>query len=132
MKVFKLASIALCLGALGAVPAYASGGSGGGGGGGGGTGGGGTGGGGTCDTTPVLPTTAQAPNVILRESFGFGSNNLRPQGGKGCNKFVSAHTHLSGFWVEYPGSKNTAWLASAAGQSWDFCAASIDPNEGPS
>jgi hypothetical protein len=132
MKVFKLAAVALCLGAMGAVPAYASGGSGGGGGGTGGTGGGGGGGGGgTCVTASTLPTTAPAPNVVLRESFGL-ANGQRPAGGNGCLKAVTASTHLGGFWIEYPGSKNTAWLASGTGQSWNFCAASVDPNEAPS
>jgi len=128
MKLFNLAPIALCLGALSlplAQPAFASGGTG---------SGGGTGGGGTvCDTTPVLPTTAAAPDIFMRESFGMGPNNVRPTGGKGCNKPDFVHTSITGFWMEYPGSKNTPWLtAPESGQTWRFCAQSTDPNELPS
>ena len=117
----RLISIALCLGAgsLGfAGSASASGGS----------GGGGTS---TCDTTVVLPTTAPAPDVILRESFGVG-NLLRPAGGKGCLRNVTVHPSLQGFWLEYPGNKNTAWLASSTGQQWAFCGSSDNPYEMPS
>jgi hypothetical protein len=122
MKLFKLAPIALCLGAIFTVPAYASGGSGGGG------GGGGT----ACDTTPVLPSAAPSPEIFMRESFGMGAQS-RPTGGKGCNKPVFAGTALSGFWMEYPGSKNTPWLAAPeTGRTWHFCASSVDPNELPS
>ena len=131
-----LARVALCLGALalGAnVSAFAAGGiSGGGGTGGGGTGGGG-GGGTTCDTTPVLPTSAPAADIIMRESFGPGPNNVRPTGGKGCNKADYVHTALTGFWVEYPGSKNATWLtAPESVRTWRFCVQSEDPNELPS
>jgi len=122
MKLFQLAPIALCLGALSlpiAQPAFASGGTG---------GGGGT----VCDTTPVLPTTSAAPDIFMRESFGMGPQ-YRPTGGKGCNKPVFAHTPLSGFWMEYPGSKNTVWLAAPeTGQTWRFCAQTPDPYELPS
>ena len=139
----RLARVALCLGALVLGvngSAFAAGGSGGGGGtGGGGTGGGGTGGGGgggatNCDTTPVLPTTAPAPDIIMRESFGEGwPNVVRPTGGKGCNKPDYVHTALTGFWVEYPGSKNATWLtAPETGRTWRFCAQTPDPNELPS
>jgi hypothetical protein len=130
MKLFKLASIALCLGAIFTSPAQASGGTGGG----GGSGGGGGGGGGTpCDTTPVLPTTAPAPDIFMRESFGMGANNVRPTGGKGCNKPDFVHTSITGFWMEYPGNKNTAWLtAPESQQTWRFCAQSTDPYEQPS
>ena len=124
MKLFQLAPIALCLGALSlpvAQPAFASG----------GTGGGGTTT--TCDTTPVLPTTAPAPGIIMRESFGPGAQVMRPTGGKGCNKPDYVHTPLSGFWNEYPGNKNTVWLAAPeTGQTWRFCAQSVDPFELPS
>jgi hypothetical protein len=116
----RLATLAACLAALGTmgtmVSAYARG---------------GTSGGGTCDTTQVLPTTAPAPGVILRESFG-AADLLRPAGGKGCLRDVFAHTPIGGFWVEYPGSKNTAWLAPSEGQTWRFCASSEDPYEMPS
>jgi hypothetical protein len=101
----------------------------------GGTGGGGGGGGGgtACDTSSVLPTTAPEADIIMRESFGMGPNNSRPTGGKGCNKPDFVHTPLTGFWVEYPGSKNATWLtAPETGQTWRFCAQSQDPNELPS
>jgi hypothetical protein len=98
----------------------------------GGTSGGGGGGGGTaCDTTPVLPTVAPAADIVLRESFG-PANQLRPAGGKGCLKSDAVHTGIQGFWMEYPASKNNAWLASSVGQTWKFCAASVDTNELPS
>lgn len=87
--------------------------------------------GGDCNTTSVLPTAAPAPEVIVRESFGF-ANLLRPAGGKGCLRDVLLHTDLQGFWIEYPGSKNTAWLAPSNGQTWKFCAASANPYEMPS
>jgi hypothetical protein len=96
---------------------------------------GGGGGGSTCDTTAVLPTAAPAAGIIMRESFGPGLLNsyVRPTGGKGCNKPVFASTPLSGFWLEYPGSKNEVWLAAPeTGRTWRFCAQSIDPNELPS
>jgi len=118
----RLTSIALCLSAASLVfasSAFAKG----------GDGGGGT----SCDTTPVLPTTAPAPDVIMRDSFGLGDRLVRPTGGKGCNKADNVHTDISGFWVEYPGSKNTAWLAPAeTNQTWRFCAMSDNPNEMPS
>lgn len=95
-------------------------------------GGSGGGGGTTCDTTPVLPSTSPAPEIFMRESFGMGPQ-YRPTGGKGCNKAVFASTPLSGFWMEYPGSKNTPWLAAPeTGRTWRFCAQTTDPNELPS
>jgi hypothetical protein len=107
--------------------------------GGGGTGGGGTGGGGGGTTTPpapsILPTTPPAPDVLMRESFGFGplSPPARPAGGKGTLKPYFANTAITGFWIEYPGSQNTAWLAPAetAAQTWKVCAVD-NPNEMPS
>jgi hypothetical protein len=123
----RIASAVLCLGTLVLGvngSALAAGGSGG-----GGTGGGGT----TCDTTPVLPTTAPAAGIIMRESFGPGPNVVRPTGGKGCNKPSYVHTALTGYWVEYPGSKNATWLtAPESVRTWRFCAQSEDPNELPS
>ena len=106
---------------------FASGGSGGGHGGSGGSGGGG-GGGGTTTTSPVLPSTPPAPDVLMRESFGF-ANLLRPSGGTGTLKDYLPHTAISGFWVEYPGSKDTAWLAPSEGQTWRVCAESTNPYE---
>jgi hypothetical protein len=75
---------------------------------------GGTGGGGTVTTTTYnpLPTTAPAPDIIMRESFGPGDSLLRPTGGKGT---------IGGFWLEYPGNKNNVWLTPDVGQTWKFC-----------
>jgi hypothetical protein len=93
---------------------------------------GGTGGGGGTTTTTtipsVLPTTAPAPGVLMRESFGMG-NTLRPSGGKGTLKDYLTHTSISGFWIEYPGSKDTAWLAAPEPQTWRVCAESANPYE---
>src|SRR4051812_8496680 len=78
---------------------------------------GGTGGGGgtTVSGVSILPTTAPAPDVLIRESFGM-ADGFRPAGGKGAAKSVYASTSLSGFWLEYPGSKNTQWISPDAGQ----------------
>jgi hypothetical protein len=77
-------------------------GSGGGGGGGGGTStsasGGGGGGGGTVSGVSILPTTAPAPDVLLRESFG-PADGQRPASGNGVLKSVSGSS-LAGFWLE--------------------------------
>jgi hypothetical protein len=105
---------------------------GGGGGGGAGGGGGGGGGGATTSTLPSpLPTTPPAPDVLLRESFGFAAGQ-RPQGDKGTMRVTGIHSNIDGYWVEYPGSKNTQWLAPATGQTWNFAGCSDDPNEMPS
>jgi hypothetical protein len=95
---------------------------------------GGGGGGGTPAVTGVnpLPTTAPAPGVLLRESFGEGPDVMRPAGGKGQLKTDYVATSLGGFWVEYPGSKTQAWLAadpSGGGQAWRFAASSDNENE---
>jgi hypothetical protein len=86
-------------------------------------------------TTPTvscpLPSTAPAPDVIMRESFG-PAELLRPKGGKGDCREVWAHTPIRGFWMEYPGSKDTQWLAPAEGQTWRFCGASDNALEMPS
>ncbi|HST50619.1 MAG TPA: hypothetical protein VLJ61_01310 [Pyrinomonadaceae bacterium] len=112
---------------------FAQGKAGGGGGGGGANGGGGGGGGVKPAPTPipvVLPSTPPAPDVIMRESFGMGDDLLRPTGGKGELKATFTHTSISGFWVEYPGSKDAAWLAPPeTGQTWRICASSPDPYE---
>jgi hypothetical protein len=105
------------------------------GGGGGGAGGAGGGGGGAAKPPPApspanpLPTTAPAPGVIFRESFGPGADGVfsRPQGGSGNLRAVIAGTSLGGFWAEWPGSKSNTW-ASPNG-AWIFAFASIDPFE---
>jgi hypothetical protein len=97
-------------------------------------GGGGGGGGVTKPPAPVvtLPATPPAPDVILRESFGL-ADLWRPAGGKGIAKPYSIHTAIAGFWVEYPGSSNTAWLAPLEpAQTWRVCGATDDPFEMPS
>jgi|KBSMisStaDraftv2_1062788.scaffolds.fasta_scaffold188106_2 hypothetical protein len=130
-----LVAAALVAGPLVSIPAAAKGGTvsggGGGGGGGGGSGGGGSGGGSTCDLAAVLPALAPFPDIILRESFGFGPG-VRPAGGNGCNKPYLVHDSIAGFWTEFPGSKNTAWLAPADVETWRICASSGDPDELPS
>ena len=110
-----LVAAALVVGAFSVTPAMARG-----------------GGGATCDVTPVLPTVAPAPDVLVRESFG-PAEGLRPNGGKGCNKATYTHTDINGFWVEYPGTKNTAWIAPAeTNQTWRLCVVSDNLYEGPS
>ncbi|MBL8980709.1 MAG: hypothetical protein JNL26_00900 [Gemmatimonadetes bacterium] len=93
--------------------------------------GGGGGGGTTPPPSTVLPTTPPAPGVLVRESFGF-AQGIRPHGGKGLDRPVFIHESLGGFWVEWPGSKNTQWLAPNADQTWKFAACSDNPNEMPS
>lgn len=80
-------------------------------------------------TPTILPSTPPAPDVIMRESFGMADGLLRPTGGKGTLKETYLHNSVSGFWVEYPGSKDTAWLAPSEGQTWRLCAASDNPYE---
>jgi hypothetical protein len=96
----------------------------------GGSGGSG-GGGGTTTGSSVLPTTPPAPDVILRESFGL-ADLFRPTGGKGTLKEIFLHKPIASFWLEYPGSKDTAWLAPSEGQTWRFAASSDNPYEMPS
>jgi hypothetical protein len=113
-KLNSLKVLSLLVLMLGAVSVYASGGSG--------------GGGGTVGPNP-LPQTAPAPDVIYRESFGEGPDLLRPTGGKGTLRATNTHTPIQGFWIEYPGSKNTGWLAPTEGQTWRYCVASDNPYE---
>lgn len=90
------------------------------------SGGGGGGGGTTTPSFQVLPTTAPAAGVLLRESFGPGDSMLRPASGKGDLRPDFVHTSIGGFWVEWPGNKNQ-WVSPAGDQTWKFCANS--PNE---
>ena len=104
-------------------------------------GGGGTGGGGGATTPPptttpppsILPTTPPAPNILIRESFGM-ADGFRPAGGKGLLRADNIHTTLGGFWVEYPGSKNTNWITPDGNQTWKFAGIGgfLDPYELPS
>src|SRR4051794_27955021 len=101
------------------------------GGGGAASGGGGAGGGGVT-TVSVLPTTPPAPDVVLRESFGPGPDLIfaRPQGGNGKLRSVSAGGDLSGFWLEYPGTRKNIWATTGpGGPHWEFAFASLNPFE---
>lgn len=82
----------------------------------------------TPPQTNPLPQTAPAPDVIYRESFG-AADLYRPTGSKGTFKDTYVSTPLNSFWIEYPGSKNTAWIAPAEGQTWRLCGASNNPYE---
>jgi hypothetical protein len=96
------------------------------GGGGGGSTSGGGGGGGTTAPVNVLPTTPPAPDVVLRESFGMGDQfGGRPQGDKGDLRSPVGSPSLAGYWLEFPGSKNSPWAASR----WMFASCSLNPYE---
>lgn len=75
------------------------------------------------------------PNLLFRESFGPGPapDYSRPKSGKGKLTPASVGTGLSGFWAEFPSSKNTTWMSiDAAGvPGWNFAGTSINPNEAP-
>lgn len=97
-----------------------------------------TGGGGdpVAGTNP-LPTTAPAPDVVVRESFGPGPDGIRPKGGKGDLRSTFVGTTLGGYWVEWRGDKNNAWITPAGEATWKFTAGSSggpnwDPYELPS
>ncbi len=94
-------------------------------------GGGGGGGGGNTGGTNPLPTEPPAPGVLMRESFG-AAELLRPKGGNGTLREVYTHTSLAGFWIEWPGSKDTAWSTRESTQTWRFAGCTDDPNEMPS
>ena len=81
----------------------------------------------------ILPSTPPAPDVLVRESFGFGEG-VRPASGKGVLKPVYAHTTVRGYWVEYPGSKNMSWITPDGDQTWKFAGIGgyLDPYELPS
>ncbi len=84
-----------------------------------------TGGGGTPVTgTNPLPTTAPAPDILVRESFGPGPAGIRPKGGKGDLRSTFIGTTLGGFWVEWPGNKNNAWITNGGEATWKFTASS--------
>ena len=97
---------------------------------------GGTGGGTlpSSSATSPLPTSAPAPDILVRESFGPGPDTLRPSGGKGVLKPTYLHTTIGGFWVEWPGNKNSAWITPDGDQTWKFCGIGgyLDPYELPS
>ena len=98
-----------------------------------GGGGGGGGGGGTPPPTSTptpnpLPQFPPAPDVIYRESFGL-ADLYRPTGGKGDMRTDYVHTTIGGFWLEYPGSKDTQWKTPDGDQTWKFCSSSDNPYE---
>jgi hypothetical protein len=78
-----------------------------------------------------MPTTAPAPGVIYRESFG-ADNQWRPNGGKGTAKFVAISQSINGFWAEWPGNKNVAWIDGDVTESWRWAGCSLNPNQMPS
>jgi hypothetical protein len=91
------------------------------------------GGGGGATAPATQPSSAPAPGILVRESFGFG-DGFRPAGGKGVLRAVPLHTTLGGFWSEYPASKNSAWLTPDGNQTWKFAGIGgyLDPYELPS
>lgn len=86
--------------------------------------------------TPALPspllTTAPAPDILVRESFGMGPDTVRPAGGKGELRADYVHTTIGGFWVEWPGSKDARWMTPDGDQTWKFCGTNPSPFELPS
>lgn len=92
-----------------------------------------SGGGGTpvAGSNP-LPTSAPVPGVLMRESFGPGPAGIRPKGGKGDLRSTFIGTTLGGFWAEWPGSKNKAWITPAGEATWKFTAGTNGgPNPNP-
>jgi hypothetical protein len=75
-----------------------------------------------------LPQAPPTPDITFRESFGFGADAARPQGGKLALRSIFAGTGLSQFWAEYPGSTKSLWTA----QNWNFGGAVDNPFEIPS
>lgn len=87
------------------------------------------GGGGTIFINP-LPQTPPAPDVIMRDSFGQGPEFLRPASGKGTLKSTaSGGTSISGFWLEYLGTKDYRWTTIDSGVTWRFCSTDVNPYE---
>ena len=75
-----------------------------------------------------LPQTPPAPDIIYRESFGQ-AELMRPTGSKGQLRATNLHTPIQDFWIEYPGSKATRWIAPSEGQTWRLCVSSDNPYE---
>lgn len=90
-----------------------------------------TGGGGTpvAGAPNPLPTTAPAPGVLVRESFGPGPQQLRPKGGKGDMRSAFLHTSLGGFWAEWPNDRASAWITPNGDQTWKFAGSGGNPYE---
>src|SRR4051812_11180883 len=74
-----------------------------------------------------MPTTAPAPGIIYRESFG-ADNQWRPNGGKGTLKFVAASQSINGFWAEWPNNKNVAWIDGDVAETWAWAGCSLNDN----
>lgn len=95
--------------------------------------GGGSGGNPTPTPTPTLPNplpqTPPAPNIIYRDSFGAGPYQMRPASGKGTMKSAYLWEKIRGFWIEYPGSKNTQWMTLDTNEGWRFCGSAANPYE---
>lgn len=69
--------------------------------------------------TVVLPTVAPAPDMLMRESFGW-ADFFRPKGSKGKLSYIPTNSSLDGYWVEYAGGKSAAWRSSSGVNHWDF------------
>jgi hypothetical protein len=78
-------------------------------------------------TSPV-PTTPPAPDVLMRESFAENGGARAASGDGALKATLGGNTSLKSFWIEYPGSKNTQWLASDVGQRFTFGGSSLTPN----
>jgi hypothetical protein len=78
-----------------------------------------------------MPTTAPAPGVIYRESFG-ADQQWRPAGGKGTPKYVAISQSIAGFWAEWPNKSNVAWIDGDVGESWKWAGCSLNDNQMPS
>jgi hypothetical protein len=72
--------------------------------------------------------------AIIRESFGAGSDLMRPSGGNGTMKPVFIGTDISSFWSEAPGNATEIWAAPGGKQvqTWFFTSSSVNPKEAPS
>lgn len=94
---------------------------------------GGNGGSGNPTPTPTfpnpLPQNPPAPDIIYRESFGAGPYQMRPASGKGTMKSAYLWEKIRGFWIEYPGSKNTQWMTLDTNEGWRYCGITPNPYE---
>ena len=66
----------------------------------------------TPKTVP-LPATPPAPGVLVRDSFGIGAGGSAERWEGDAEDYVIAGS-INGFWIEYPGSKNTLGLTDSA------------------
>ena len=71
----------------------------------------------SCPRRPPRPTSSSASPSDPAPTCCV------PRGGKGEAKSTFTNTTLGGFWVEYPGTKNNAWITPPeTGQTWKLCA----------